>query len=194
MEPSDPVTIRTERLLLRQWRDSDRDPFAALNGDPVVMEHFPALLTRAQSDALVDRIAGSITDRGWGLWACESRTSDEFIGFVGLERAGFEAHFTPAVEVGWRLAHRYWGQGFAPEAAARALEYAFEELALEEVVSFTAPVNLRSQRVMQKLGMTRDPADDFDHPLVPPGHPIRRHVLYRLSASEWQALNRPTRN
>lgn len=166
--------IRTERLLLRQWRDEDKEPFAALNADPEVMEHFPATLTREQSDAFVDRAAIAIAARGWGLWAVDA--AGDFIGFVGLNEPGF----MPGVEVGWRLKREAWGHGYATEAARAALAYARDELRLDEVISFTSTTNVRSQRVMERLGMTRDPADDFDHPRVHDPR-LRRHVLYRLA-------------
>jgi ribosomal-protein-alanine N-acetyltransferase len=176
-----PEELRTERLVLRRWRPEDREPFAALNADPVVMEHFPAPLTREQSDELVDRILVAFEERGHGLWAVEVLDAGTFIGFTGLSVPGFQTSFTPCVEVGWRLARHAWGHGYAPEAARAALADGFGRLALDEVVSFTTTTNLSSQRVMQKLGMTRDPDDDFDHPNVPEGHPLRRHVLYRLA-------------
>jgi RimJ/RimL family protein N-acetyltransferase len=170
--------LRTDRLLLRQWRDEDLAPFAALNADPEVMLHFPRPLSRAESDTLVDRQRTLIAERGWGLWAVDA--PEGFIGFVGLSEPRFEAHFTPAVEVGWRLARHGWHKGYATEAARAAVAFGFDELALDEIVSFTAIPNVRSQAVMERLGMTRDPADDFDHPLLPEGDPLRRHVLYRL--------------
>ncbi len=173
--------IRTSRVLLRLWRDTDREPFAVLNADPEVMEHFPNVLSRADSDALVDRIVAGIYQRGWGLWALEVTATASFAGFVGLNMATFDAPFTPAVEIGWRLSRPYWSRGLATEAARSVLDHAFRSLDLEEVVSFTAASNVRSQRVMQKIGMRHDPADDFDHPQLPEGHPLRRHVLYRMS-------------
>jgi RimJ/RimL family protein N-acetyltransferase len=168
--------IRTERLVLRQWRDDDRAPFAALNADPVVMEHFPSTMTREQSDAFVDFNIRTIRERGWGLWAVDA--DGMFIGFVGLN----EPRFMPGVEGGWRLARAAWGHGYATEAARAAVAFARDDLRLDEVVSFTATTNLRSQRVMQRLGMTHDPADDFDHPRVEDAR-LRRHVLYRLAFS-----------
>jgi RimJ/RimL family protein N-acetyltransferase len=173
--------LRTQRTLLRHWCAADREPFAALNADPEVMEHFPAVLTRVESDLLADHFASALDERGWGLWAVEITATGTFAGFVGLSPATFDAPFTPAVEVGWRLSRSSWGQGLATEAARAALTYAFDSIELDEVVSFTATPNLRSQRVMQKLGMQRDPADDFDHPALPRGHPLLRHVLYRIS-------------
>ena len=168
--------IRTDRLLLRQWREEDKQPFAALNADPDVMEHFPAPLTRGQSDALVERAAVAIASRGWGLWAVEA--DGGFIGFVGLN----EPDFMPGVEVGWRLARHAWGHGYATEAGRAVIRYAFDEIGLAEIVSFTSTTNVRSQRVMQRLGMTHDPAEDFDHPRVEDPR-LRRHVLYRLAFS-----------
>jgi RimJ/RimL family protein N-acetyltransferase len=174
--------LDTLRLHLRLWRDEDLTPFAALNADPAVMEFFPKLLDRAESDALAARIRAHFDRRGFGLWAVEAPGVADFIGFVGLCVPGFEAHFTPCVEIGWRLARPYWGRGYATEAARGALEYGFRRLAIAEIVSFTVPANQRSRNVMERIGMTRSPADDFDHPALPAGHPLRRHVLYRANA------------
>jgi RimJ/RimL family protein N-acetyltransferase len=181
----EPVTLRTERLVLRQWRDDDREPYAALNADPVVMEHFPSVLSRAESDAHVDRMIARLDEQRWGLWAVEVPGVASCIGFVGLNAPWFEEHFTPAVEVGWRLARHAWGHGYASEAATESLRFAFEDLGLDEVVSFTSPRNERSQAVMLRIGMARDEAGDFDHPSVPVGNPLRRHVLYRIRADQW---------
>jgi RimJ/RimL family protein N-acetyltransferase len=178
--------IRTDRLLLRRWRDDDRPPFAAMNADPDVMEQFPAPLDRGASDGLVDRILAHWAEHGFGLWAVERRVDGAFIGFAGLYRPTFEAHFTPAIEVGWRLARDAWGQGFATEAGRAALRFGFDTLGLEEIVSFTVPANVRSRGVMERLGMACDPADDFDHPRLPPRHPLQRHVLYRLRRADWE--------
>ena len=178
--------LRTERLLLRDWRPDDRPPFAALNADPEVMEHFPATMSRAESDALVDRIQDGFDRHGFGLWAIEVVETGAFIGFTGLIMQTFEAHFTPAVEVGWRLSRSAWGHGYASEAARAALGYAFDHAGLDEIVSMTPTTNVRSQAVMRRIGMTRDPADDFDHPNVPATSPLRRHVLYRISATAWR--------
>jgi ribosomal-protein-alanine N-acetyltransferase len=166
--------LRTERLVLRPWREDDREPFAALNADPVVMEHFPATMTREASDAFVDFNMATIAERGWGLWAVEA--NGEFIGFVGLN----EPRFRSGVEIGWRLRRTAWGHGYATEAALAVLDYAFDELGLDEVISFTTVENRRSRRVMERIGMTHDPADDFDHPNVTDER-IRPHVLYRLA-------------
>lgn len=176
---------RTPRLLLRRWRPSDRDALAALNADPEVMEHFPATLDRAASDAAADRIAAHFAAHGFGVWAVEVQGGAPFIGFTGLMVPRFEAHFTPAVEIGWRFARAAWGHGYATEAAREALRLGFTALGLSSIVSFTVPGNLRSRRVMERLGMSHDPADDFDHPSLPEGSPLRRHVLYRLSAERW---------
>ena len=146
------------------------------------MRYFPAALERRQSDAFVERESIAIASRGWGLWAVEVVDEAPFIGFVGLAEPSFRAHFTPAVEVGWRLARQHWGKGYATEAADEALRFGFEELGLDEIVSFTAVANRRSRRVMERLGMTHDPADDFEHPRLPEGHPLRPHVLYRLTS------------
>ena len=166
--------LRTARLLLRRWQDADRAPFAALNADPVVMEHFPSVLTREQSDALVDRIETHFDQHGYGLWAVEA--DGAFVGFTGLVWQTYDAPFTPALEVGWRLARSAWGHGYATEAATAALARGLEDVG--SVVSTTAVTNLRSQRVMQRLGMRREL--EFDHPRVAEGHPVRPHVLYRL--------------
>ena len=179
-----PTTLTTPRLILRQWRDEDYAPFASLNADPHVMRFFPSVADRERSDAMADRIRARITELGFGLWAAEVPGVAPFIGFIGLQPVPFEAPFGPAVEVGWRLDSRFWGRGYAPEGAAAALEHAFGPLGLDEVVSMTIPANLPSQRVMQKLGMTRDPADDFDHPTLPDWE-HRRHVLYRLRREDW---------
>lgn len=182
-----PSEIRTSRLLLRAWRDEDLAPFAALNADPAVMEHFPAPLTRAESDALAAKIRDALARDGFGLWAVEVPGVASFAGFVGLARPTFEAPFTPCVEVGWRLAASCWGRGYATEGARAALDVAFGELRLDEVLSFTSPANVRSRAVMERIGMTRSPADDFEHPRVPQGHPLRPHVLYRISRDLWLA-------
>jgi ribosomal-protein-alanine N-acetyltransferase len=177
--------MRTARLVLRAWRDDDRAPFAALNADPEVMAHFPSTLSRAASDRLVDAIVEAWQTNDIGLWAVEVADADRFVGFVGLSRPSFEAHFTPAVEVGWRLAREAWGHGYATEAARAAVAFGFDRVGLHEIVSFTVPGNERSRRVMERLGMAHDPADDFDHPKLPDGHPLRRHVLYRLPRAGW---------
>jgi RimJ/RimL family protein N-acetyltransferase len=177
--------LRTERLLLRQWREEDLDPFAELNADPQTMRYFPAPPSRAESDALAELARRQIDAEGWGMWAVEVVDGASFIGFVGLARPSFEAHFTPAVEVGWRLARPHWGRGYATEAGRAALDYGFDELGLGEIVSFTSRLNEPSWRVMERLGMRHDRADDFEHPRVPVGDPLRPHVLYRQSHAAW---------
>ena len=181
----DPQTIRTERLILRQWQKSDFAPFAELNADPTVREFFPSILNSAESDALAEQIECLINEKGWGFWAVSCPGVSDFIGMIGLERVNFDAPFTPAVEIGWRLARPYWGKGYATEGAKAALRFAFEELGLNEVVAFTTMENMRSRSVMEKLGMTHDPNDDFDHPKVPEGHSLQRHVLYRISRKQF---------
>lgn len=178
-------TLETELLLLRGWRTGDREPFAALNADPEVMEHFPGRLDRVASDAFVDRIEAGWATEGIGLWAIGRRSDGRFLGYAGVLAPSFEAHFTPALEIGWRLARDAWGHGYATEAATAVLAHGFDVLGLEEIVSFTIPANVRSRRVMERIGMHRDPIDDFDHPRLPAGHPMRRHVLYRLPRAEW---------
>ena len=176
-----PRELRTERLVLRHWRPSDRAPFAALNADPRVMEYFLGVLTREASDALAARIEAHFAAHGFGLWAVEIPGVTAFAGFVGLSHARFEAPFTPCVEIGWRLAAEHWGLGYASEGARAALAFGFGELELGEVCSFTAPANLRSRRVMETIGLVHDPAADFDHPALPDGHALRRQVLYRAT-------------
>lgn len=178
--------VTTDRLRLRGWRETDRDDFAAMNADPAVMEHFPSLLDRTASDAFMDRIINGWVAEGLGLWAVERSADGRLLGFTGLSRPTFETHFAPAIEVGWRLRRDAWGHGYATEAATASAAYAFGVLALVELVSFTVPANQASRRVMERLGMTHDPADDFDHPRLPEGHPLRRHVLYRLARSAWE--------
>jgi RimJ/RimL family protein N-acetyltransferase len=173
------ATLRTSRLILRPWRERDRAPFARLNADPMVMQHFPHVLSRAQSDVLMDRLQTHVCEQGWGLWAVEIPGVTCFAGFIGLSRPRFEAHFTPCVEVGWRLASAYWGRAYATEGALAALEFGFGHLGLREIVSFTAAGHVRSRRVMERLGMTHRDADDFEHPAIEAGHSLRRHVLYR---------------
>ena len=173
--------MKSERLLLRPWRDSDRLPFRELNADRRVMEFMPELVSAEASDALLNRAQEHFSRHGFGPFAVELLDSSSFIGFIGLSVPAFDAHFMPAVEIGWRLAFEHWGKGLASEGARAALGFGFNDVGLEQVVSFTAPANLRSRRVMEKLGMTHDPHDDFDHPNLPEGHPLRRHVLYRMS-------------
>jgi RimJ/RimL family protein N-acetyltransferase len=185
------AVLVTDRLVMREWRDSDKAPYADMCADPEVMEHFPATLTAQQSSEMVDSMVASWEERGFGLWACERRDSGEFVGYVGLSSPRYQAHFTPCVEVGWRLARSHWGHGFAPEAGAAALQWGFTHLVLpdDRIVSFTTTRNLNSQRVMQKLGLTHDARDDFDHPLLP-DWPDRRHVLYQITRDQWRGMTR----
>jgi len=177
--------MHTDRLVLRRWRHEDLEPFAALNADAQVMEFFPSTLSGPESDALVERIEAGFDQYGFGLWALEVRSSGEFIGFTGLSVPRFEAPFMPVVEVGWRLARDAWGNGYATEAAVVALREGFDSSGLDEIVSFTWEGNFRSRAVMERLGMTHDPADDFDHPSLV-GHRLSRHVLYRMRANRWR--------
>ena len=178
---SQPHEFRTERLLLRRWCRGDRESFAALNADPLVMKHFPSPLSRQESNALVERAEAIFEQNGFGPWAVEVLGIAPFIGFVGLSIPRFTVHFTPCVEIGWRIAADHWNRGYATEAARAALLAGFEEYQLEQIVAFTVPANLPSRRVMEKIGMSHDEADDFDHPSFPDGHPLKRHVLYRIS-------------
>lgn len=180
-----PIEFDTARLRLRQWREGDLKPFADLNADPGVMAHFPAALERPASDALALRCQALIAERGWGFWAAELKEDGQFIGFVGLHTPIAELPFSPCVEVGWRLARAHWGRGLASEAARGALKLGFEKLGLAEIVSFTAVGNLRSRAVMERIGMRRTD-ENFDHPAVPSGSPLRAHCLYRLDRDRWQ--------
>jgi RimJ/RimL family protein N-acetyltransferase len=174
------MELHTPRLLLRRWNlATDLEPFAAMNADPRVMEHFPKPLTKEESQALIERCEALFEENGYEFWACERKEDGKFLGFIGLSNPKFEAPFMPCVEIGWRLAHHAWGQGYAPEGALRALQFA-RERKIPEVLSFTATTNLKSIRVMEKIGMSRDPGEDFDHPRVPAGHRLARHVLYRI--------------
>lgn len=177
-------TLTTERTILRQWRTEDLPLFAALNADREVMRHFPTTLDRAQSDAVALRLAQHLEMHGYGPWALEIPGVTPFAGFVGLMRVGFDAPFVPAVEIGWRLASAWWSKGYATEAANAAVQFAFGTLGLDGLVSFTVPANVRSRAVMQRIGMRHCPDEDFLHPLIPSGHRLRRHVLYRLDANE----------
>ena len=171
--------IETPRLKLREWRAEDREPFYRMSSDPLVMRYFPGCLTREESDGLADRIERHFAIHRFGLWAAEVRETGEFAGFIGLWVPAFPARFMPCVEIGWRLGPAWWNRGLATEGARAAMAFGFDELQLDEIVSFTVPANLPSRRVMEKLGMRYEPADDFDHPRIPEGHPLRRHVLYR---------------
>jgi RimJ/RimL family protein N-acetyltransferase len=181
------VALRTKRLTLREWRDDDLDAFAALSADPVVMEYLRPVDSRAASDAIAAQVRAHFAAHGFGFWIVERSDIGAVIGVVGLAHVGFAAPFTPAVEIGWRLAPAEWGRGYAAEAAAASLDDGFGRLGLPEIVAFTVPANQRSQGLMERLGMTRDPRDDFDHPRVPADNPLRRHVLYRIRREAWRA-------
>lgn len=187
MRLSDGMILRTERLIMRPFNADDREAFATINADQQVMEHYPSPLTRAESDALMDRINASFRERGFGVWALELGSSKALLGYTGLAVPTWENHLTPCVEIGWRLGREHWGNGYASEAARAALEVAFTDLGLAEVLSFTSLPNHRSARVMQRIGMRRDEASDFAHPNLPAEHPLSRHIVYRVSASEWEA-------
>lgn len=178
-------SLSTDRLLLRPWREGDLQSFAALNADPEVMRHFPNCMSREESDSLAARIHAHFAEHGFGQWIVERRSDGAFLGVVGVQHVTFEATFTPAVEIGWRLNQAFWRQGYALEAARAVLQYAFAHLQLDEVVAFTVPANLPSQGLMQRLGMQREAALDFEHPRLPQGHPLRPHVLYRITRMQW---------
>lgn len=172
--------IKTERLLLRQWLPSDFEPSAAMNRDPEVMEFFPKTLTPEETNSMIQKFSQSIEEKGWGFWACSLKTNDQFIGFIGIEDRFVPDVVAPAVEIGWRLLKEHWGNGYATEGAKASLKFGFETLGLNEIVSFTASVNKKSRRVMEKIGMSYEPDKNFEHPKVPEGNPLRKHVLYKI--------------
>jgi len=183
---TEPPQLRSERLLLRGWRESDREPFARINADTEVARFLPQTLARRDSDQLIASFQSHLRRHGFGLWAVSRAGADDrLIGFVGLNVVSFKAHFTPAVEVGWRLQRSAWGRGYATEAAREALRFGFEQVGLTEIVALTVPANRRSRAVMERIGMTHEERDDFDHPRVAPGSELRRHVLYRMSAKRF---------
>jgi len=182
---SEKYTIRTKRLLLRPWKEEDLEPLTRLNSDPRVIEFLLGPLTREESAVRLAVYTKHILDHGWGLWAVSVPGVSDFIGWIGLWPIGFKGHFTPAIEVGWRLLPEFWGQGYATEGARACLAFAFKTLKLDEIVSITVPGNLRSIHVMERLGMHRDLKDDFEHPMVPEGHALKKHVLYRIEKGEW---------
>lgn len=176
------MEYQTERLILRPWKQEDREPYAVLNGNPEVMRYLLRTLTREESDKMVDVIEQKMAANGWGLWAVEEKSSGAFIGFVGLNIPAYELPFSPVIEIGWRLDKPFWGKGYAPEAAAKALEIGFNQYGIEEIVAFAALENVASQRVMEKIGMRR--CEEFDHPAVAENSPLRRHVLYRMAKNQ----------
>lgn len=180
-------TLQTDRLVLRQWNAEDLLPFSEMNCDPQVMEFFPRLLEREISDQLSKSLSEHIEKYGWGLWAASLKSTGEFIGFIGLQNVFHIPEIAPTVEIGWRLSTQHWGKGYATEGARAALQFGFQTLNLPEIVSFTTIPNIRSRHVMEKIGMHRNPHDDFDHPRVEEGHPLKRHVLYRLKKTDWEA-------
>lgn len=182
--------IATERLILRRWRGEDLEPFAAMNGDPLTMRFMPGVLTRAETEALVARFEAHHAAHGFGVWALEVPGVAPFIGYTGLQRVGFEAPFAPAVEIGWRLSPTFWGRGLATEAARAALRTGFEDLNLDQIVSFTVAANKPSWSVMERIGMAREAGGDFEHPRLPAGHWLRPHVLYRLTRAAWRGQQR----
>lgn len=181
-----PSKLHTDRLILRQWREEDLEPFAKMNADPIVMKYLPSVLSRKDSDQLAKRIQIHFDQYGFGFWAVEIPKLTKFAGFIGLSIPTFEAHFTPCVEIGWRLAKEYWGKGYATEGAKVCLEFGFKQLHLKEIVSFTSIKNFPSRRVMEKLRMTHHPQDDFHHPLLPKDHPLSYHVLYRINKNKFE--------
>lgn len=183
------TSLHSKRLVLRPWRYEDKIPYAHMNDNPLVREHFPSLLSKEESDLEAERLSLHIDATGWGLWAVEIPEIAAFAGFIGLSEVRFSEHFTPAIEVGWRLDPTYWGKGYATEGARLALRYGFEVLELPEIISFTTRANTRSRRVMERLEMTYDPKDDFEHPLLPEGSPQRSHVLYRLRAPKRASIH-----
>jgi RimJ/RimL family protein N-acetyltransferase len=178
--------LETARLILRTWEDVDLDPMTAIDQDPKVREYLPGTSDRNATNANIQRFMQHYQTKGFSLYAVELKTTHEMIGFVGLMTPSFEAHFTPAIEIGWRLASKHWKKGYATEAAEAILHYGFTQLGLDEVVSFTVLNNLPSRRVMEKIGMRHNPNDDFDHPKIVDGSPLKRHVLYRLSKADYQ--------
>jgi len=178
------VELETDRLRLRQWKDSDFPIFAEMNADPIVMEYYPSTLKKQESDEVAKTFQSLILERGWGFWALERKSDEKFVGFVGLHEPQPDLPFSPCVEIGWRLAKKYWGEGYATEAAKQALKFAFEVLLLSNVYSFTSVLNLRSRAVMERLNMV-NVNQNFLHPKVPDGSPLKEHVLYKITKDKW---------
>ena len=184
--------MQTTRLKLRQWIPTDMKPFADMNADSEVMKYFPATLNELESNALFERIVSRIAENGWGLWALELADTHEFIGFTGLNKPWFDLPFCPCVEIGWRLMRKHWGKGYATEAANKALEFAFENLSLDEVVAFTPVANFASQAVMKRIHMN-DTRENFLHPAIPSGNSLQEHLLFRITAPEWKHSRQQSR-
>ncbi len=180
-----PVTLKTQRLILRPWQTSDLKPFAEMNADSDVMRYYPSVLSTSESDELAEKISARLSENGWGFWALELKDNGEFIGFTGLNKPGYDLPCNPCVEVGWRLSKKHWGKGYATEAAQASLQFAFEELNLDSVVSFASAVNTASWRVMERIGM-RNTHNNFNHPIIPAGSPLSDHVLYKIKRSDWE--------
>lgn len=183
------TVIETERLILRTWKDEDALAYFHINQDPKVIEYLLGPLTMQEVHDFMAAANRQSEERGHTLWAAELKSTAELIGFVGLQYTSWPAHFTPAVEVGWRLGSQHWGRGYATEAANASLAYAFNECALSQIVSFTVPANVRSIRCMERIGLTRESQGDFAHPKLPTSHPLSQHVLYKISAEDWNARN-----
>ena len=181
-----PSVLRTRRLILRRWQESDLLPFTKINADPRVMEFMLGTMTKEETRQSIEHIKKHFDAHGFGRWAVEIADTEKFIGFVGISIPSYTLPFSPCVEVAWRICAEEWGKGYAPEAAKEAMRDGFERVGLQEIVSFTALTNLKSRRVMEKLGMRYCPAEDFDHPMVPASHSLLRHVLYRMSKSDWR--------
>ena len=184
---SNVVELETNRLKLRQWRESDFQPFAIMNADPDVMKYYPNPLSTSESDAMANKIKRLISERSWGFWAVETISKGEFIGFVGLHIPTYELPVAPCVEVGWRLDKKYWGRGYATEAANEALRFAFQNLELNKVYSFASVSNKKSWKVMERLGMVNT-GNNFEHPVIPEGHVLREHVLYSITRDQWKEI------
>lgn len=182
--------LDTARLRLRRWNDRDRAPFSAINADPEVMEHFPSLLTADASDQLIDRIEQHFEEHGFGLWAVETKDDHRLVGFCGLAVPTFVTNFTPAVEIGWRLAREHWGRGYATESARAVLDFGFGSAGLDRILSWAVPDNQRSIRVMRRIGLRPAPELDFDHPRLMEDDRLRRHLVYRITREEWLRLGR----
>lgn len=180
MLPPDIIELKTPRLILRAWREADKPVFARINADPAVMKYYPAPLTAEESNDLAAEISHRMDEQGWGFWAVELKTTSKFIGFVGLNNPGYELPVSPCAEIGWRLAKAHWGMGYATEAGHAALDFGFTELQLPSIYSFASVTNTRSVNVMRRLGMN-DTRQNFEHPIIPPNHPLREHVLYKIN-------------